>query len=199
MLNLDPATKNNPCRPSTQRPHVSSFASGTRACADITIRQVRSSDAFLLLDMHSRLSSPSLYFRYLSCHVPDYEELARICQMKPAEGTVFVAILDFPWETAVGLAYYTFKRNRQPLAAEPAIIVADRYQGQGLGTCLMRALSEAAQKQGVQQFEALVHPNNAAMISVFAKIGSCVVESPDDDALELRVTLDPINRSTSLN
>lgn len=55
--------------------------------------------------------------------------------------------------------------------AEVAFALIDEYQGQGIGTALMRHLSSIARGAGLQELIAEVLPENAAMLDVFKKSG----------------------------
>ena len=56
-------------------------------------------------------------------------------------------------------------------SAEVAFAVDDAYQGRGLGTILLGQLAEVAHANGIQQFEAIVLPENHRMIDVFRESG----------------------------
>ena len=56
-----------------------------------------------------------------------------------------------------------------PGQAEVAFAVVDQFQGQGIGTALLRHLSSIARKAGLQELVAEVLPENAAMLKVFEK------------------------------
>ena len=68
----------------------------------------------------------------------------------------------------VGGARYVAESPRQ---AEIALMVVDEYQGQGIGGLLLRHLIAIARANDLQEFVALVLPNNAAMLKVFQKCG----------------------------
>ena len=57
----------------------------------------------------------------------------------------------------------------KPGQAEVAFAVVDQFQGQGIGTALLRHLSSIARKAGLQEFVAEVLPENATMLKVFEK------------------------------
>lgn len=59
----------------------------------------------------------------------------------------------------------------QPGQAEIAFIVIDAYQGQGIGTILMRHLAVLARKAGLKELVAEVLPENSAMLKLFRKAG----------------------------
>ena len=58
-----------------------------------------------------------------------------------------------------------------PDKAEIAFVVIDDYQGQGIGTLLMRHLAALARKAGLKELIAEVLPENTAMRKVFGKFG----------------------------
>ena len=55
--------------------------------------------------------------------------------------------------------------------AEIAFVVIDAYQGQGVGTLLMRHLAAIARAADLKELIAEVLPENAAMRKVFSKFG----------------------------
>jgi RimJ/RimL family protein N-acetyltransferase len=59
----------------------------------------------------------------------------------------------------------------QPGKAEIAFMVVDAYQGQGIGTVLMRHLAALARDAGLKELVAEVLPENTAMLKVFKKFG----------------------------
>jgi RimJ/RimL family protein N-acetyltransferase len=57
----------------------------------------------------------------------------------------------------------------QPGQAEIAFVVVDAYQGQGIGTILMRHLAVLARNAGLKELIAEVLPENTAMLKLFKK------------------------------
>lgn len=55
--------------------------------------------------------------------------------------------------------------------AEVAFIVVDAYQGQGIGSLLVRHLAVLARNAGLKELFAEVLPENTAMLKVFKKFG----------------------------
>jgi acetyl coenzyme A synthetase (ADP forming)-like protein len=55
--------------------------------------------------------------------------------------------------------------------AEVAFVIADDYQGRGLGTILLGQLAEIARERGLHTFEAQVMPENHSMLAVFRESG----------------------------
>ena len=77
----------------------------------------------------------------------------------------------------------------EPGKAEIAFVVIDDYQGQGIGTLLMRHLAVIARKAGLKELVAEVLPENAAMRKVFGKFGFQARRSRDPQVVHLVLVL----------
>ena len=76
-----------------------------------------------------------------------------------------------------------------PGKAEIAFVVIDDYQGQGIGTLLMRHLAVIARKAGLKELIAEVLPENAAMRKVFGKFGFQARRGLDPQVMHLVLAL----------
>jgi ribosomal protein S18 acetylase RimI-like enzyme len=65
----------------------------------------------------------------------------------------------------------------EPGRAEVAFAIIDEYQGQGIGTALLRNLLLIARANGLKQLVAEVLPENAPMLALFRKCGFGVSKS----------------------
>ena len=77
----------------------------------------------------------------------------------------------------------------EPGHAEVAFVVIDDYQGQGIGTLLMRNLAVIARRAGLKALIADVLPENAAMRKVFSKFGFQARRGTDPQVLHLVLKL----------
>lgn len=77
----------------------------------------------------------------------------------------------------------------EPGAAEIAFVVIDDYQGQGVGTLLMRHLAVLARKAELKELVAEVLPENTAMRKVFAKFGFEARRGKDPSVVHLVLRL----------
>jgi GNAT superfamily N-acetyltransferase len=77
----------------------------------------------------------------------------------------------------------------EPGKAEIAFVVIDDYQGQGIGTLLMRHLAIVARKAGLKELIAEVLPENAAMRKVFSKFGFQARRGSDPQVVHLALVL----------
>ena len=63
--------------------------------------------------------------------------------------------------------------------AEAAVTVVDAYQGRGVGTLLLRQLSQSAYDNGIRSFRGYVLQNNTPMLSLLDDVGAQIVQSGD--------------------
>jgi GNAT superfamily N-acetyltransferase len=77
----------------------------------------------------------------------------------------------------------------EPGKAEIAFVVIDDYQGQGVGTLLMRHLAELARRAGLEGLVADVLPENTAMRKVFGKFGFQARRGSDPQVVHLVLKL----------
>ena len=77
----------------------------------------------------------------------------------------------------------------EPGRAEVAFVVIDDYQGQGIGTLLMRHLAALARKSGLAALVADVLPENTAMRKVFGKFGFQARRGNDPQVVHLVLEL----------
>lgn len=70
--------------------------------------------------------------------------------------------------SVVGLAFY---ERLEGARADANVIIADAFQGKGLGSILLGQLAQSADKEGIALFEAPVAPDNAAMINLLHELG----------------------------
>lgn len=77
----------------------------------------------------------------------------------------------------------------KPGQAEAAFIVVDAYQGQGIGSILVRHLVELARAAGLTELVAEVLPENTAMRKVLGKFGFKTGRSLDPQVVHLSLPL----------
>lgn len=80
----------------------------------------------------------------------------------------------------LGIGVASFTRTDDPAEAEPAVVVADRYQGRGVGTLLLAAIAVAARGRGVERFVATALAENRRLVDLARDLGAEVRVVPDD-------------------
>lgn len=115
-------------------------------------------------------SSETLYRRFQSVRSPSKSLLAYLFEVDYLDHFVFV-LTEGPDGPVVADVRFVREEHTSE-QAEIAFIVADAYQGRGIGTFLMGAISVAAGYDGVQRFTARVLSENYAMRSILDRFGA---------------------------
>jgi RimJ/RimL family protein N-acetyltransferase len=135
---------------------------GTR----LTVRPIQPDDKLRLQELFFRLSSESIYFRFLGQRkeLPD-KEAEHIANVDCRTRMALVAVHEQNGRSnIVAVAQYDALTPDKPDVAEVAIIVEDDYQGRGLGTFLSKRLVAYAIKHGIRFFQfAVQHGNTRAL------------------------------------
>ena len=115
-------------------------------------------------------SSETLYRRFQSVRFPAKSLMAYLFEVDYVDHFVWV-MTDGPDGPVVADARFVRDEN-DPTVAEVAFIVADAYQGRGIGTFMMDALSVAASYDGVERFSARVLAENFPMRNILDTYGA---------------------------
>jgi acetyltransferase len=154
----------------------------------VRIRPIRPSDLELERRFVYGLSARSRYLRLLSGRQVQPGELERWTRIDPSRELALVALVgDGEDEEEVGLAQCVVDD-----AAEGrwdfAIVIADAWQGRGLGRALLARLVEAARDAGVRVLSGITLAENHGMILLARKLGFSVRREQGDATL-LRIEL----------
>jgi ribosomal protein S18 acetylase RimI-like enzyme len=136
----------------------------------IEIRAVRPDDKDDMLAAIGRTSTESLRRRFFVVKRGFSEkEIDFFVRIDFRDHVALIALADEHGRpTIVGGGRYVVV---EPGSAEVAFIVIDGYQGQGIGSHLMRHLAGIARDAGLTELIAEVLPENTAMRKVFSKFG----------------------------
>jgi acetyltransferase len=150
---------------------------------DVTIRPIKPEDASMEQQFVRDLSEQSRFFRFMRVMQELTPEMsARFTQIDYDREMAFVAITDGPTgDIELGVSRYV--TNPDQTSAEFALVVADRYQGKGVGTKLMQSLMTTAKNRGIQILEGEVLTQNRPMRSLVNKLGFIEEPVPDDSDL----------------
>jgi GNAT superfamily N-acetyltransferase len=155
----------------------------------VRIRQGRRTDRDLLVRGFERLSPESRYRRFLTpMHKLDERTLRYLTDLDHRDHEAMIA-LDESGE-GVGVARYVRSAVR-PDTAEVALAVVDRWQGRGLGTLLLQAISVRARDEGVRTFTALMLASNHEMMDLFEHLGPVRIVGRAGGTVEIEVAIPP--------
>ena len=130
-----------------------------------------------------------MYLRYfypmkLSQRV-EHERLARICFIDYDREMALVAQMPDGQIAAAGRII----KLTDSTDAEYAILVADAFQRQGLGTEMLRRLVEIAKQEGVERIFGNVLYDNTDMLRVTERLGFHVQGMPKDGVMRVMLEL----------
>ena len=134
----------------------------------VEIRALGPDDRADLLAAVGRTSEQSLYRRFFAVKGSFTEpEIGFFLNIDFVNHVALVAVLEeLGRPRIVGGGRYIVV---QPKRAEVAFVVVDQYQGQGIGSALLRHLATLARRAGIDELIAEVLPDNTSMLKVFEK------------------------------
>jgi GNAT superfamily N-acetyltransferase len=173
----------------------------TRDGRKLTLRLLHPSDAALLVEMFHLLTPETRRRRF---HIGVENVSDEVVQLRAAEladvdnkvvaGAVVAVYKDATGEHIVG----SVRLARDPATpespeAEAAVVVRDDFQGQGVGTELMRRLVLLAKQMHVKTILAIFQPDNEGAIRIFREVNLPYVTTIDhgETILKIEVPSEP--------
>jgi acetyltransferase len=179
------------------RPYPARYASQWRMKSgiEVLLRPIRPEDEPAMVKFHESLSDRSVYLRFfhmekLSARVA-HERLLRKCFIDYDREMALVAERTDS-ETGEREITAVGRLTRQPGTgdAEVAVLVADRYQHQGLGAELLERLIRIARHERLKRVVATILPENIGMRTLASRQGFLIQKGPDlDDVIIAVLTL----------
>jgi acetyltransferase len=170
------------------------FAWETKSGLKLSIRPIRPEDEPAMARFHEALSDRSVYLRYfhmekLSSRV-DHNRLARRCYV------------DYDSEMALIAEYFNAEIHQNEIIgvgrlvrapgeneAEIALVVADQFQRDGVGSELMKHLIHVALDEKLERIVAVVLPENMGMRVLAGRHGFKTAKSEDLSSIQLALDL----------
>jgi acetyltransferase len=154
-----------------------------------TIRPIHPDDAEMLQALVRGLSQESRYFRFAST-LPELplRMLARFTLIDYDREMALVAVVKHRLQEADGSVSETERivgvsrvvTNPDGTSCEFALLVADDFVGQGLGSRLMLSIMESARSQGLAEVMGLILTNNTPMLRLMTHLGFKIAAFPED-------------------
>jgi acetyltransferase len=165
-----------------------------RGGGEYTIRPIHPDDATMLKKLVNELSPESRYFRFVSsmAELPpsmlarftliDYDrEMALVAVVKERTASAEGHITET--ERIVGVSRYV--TNPDQSSCEFALVVADDFNGKGMGSRLMESIMDVARDKGLAEIEGLVLANNTGMLKLMRGLGYQVKSYAEDPDFKL--------------
>jgi acetyltransferase len=155
----------------------------------VSIRPIRPEDAAIEGEFVKSLSDESRYYRFMyAMKELTPEMLSRFTRIDYDLEMALIAVVGRPpRETQIGVARYSTLADGK--TCEFAVVVADKWQGRGVATHLVRPLIEHARHKGLSRMEGFVLFENRNMLEFAKGVGFRVAADPDDPAVAL-ISLD---------
>jgi acetyltransferase len=154
----------------------------------VTLRAIRPEDADMEQEFVRNLSQNSRYFRFMNT-VRELTPgmLIRFTQIDYDREMAFVAVREEGGrEIEVGVARYITNPDAQ--TCEFALVVADAWQGKGLGRRMLERLIEVARWRKLRTMEGHILTGNQSMLALCKKLGFEISDRREDPQVK-RVTL----------
>ena len=160
----------------------------------VTIRPIRPEDEPLMVDFHRKLSDRTVYLRYFSPLKLDqriaHERLSRICFIDYDREMVFVVERAAEQGGASSiLGVGRLSKLHGTNAAEFALVVADEWQGHGMGRELLHLVIRVARDEGLDRLTATILSDNRAMQSLARQAGFTVRSDSETHDLHAELKL----------
>ena len=155
----------------------------------IFARPVRPSDAQQMIDLFYDLSPETVYLRFFS-------------PIKKISRSMLIKLTQIDYDREIALIAFSRSKHRKKIVgvariifvpdgrkAEFAIVLADAWQGKGLGIKLLRHALVCAGQYGIEQVWGSVITTNAGMIKLGKKLGFDIERDPDTSEYKLTIDL----------
>ncbi|HEX4820403.1 MAG TPA: GNAT family N-acetyltransferase [Acidimicrobiales bacterium] len=153
----------------------------------VQIRPIDPSDSDRLVRFHDALSPETIRLRFFSFHPHLSEaEVSRFTTVDHHDREALVAVSG---DELLGVARYD-RLGPAALDAEVAFVVADRWQGSGVGSLLLEHLAARARAEGFVRFVAETLSENRRMLQVFTASGLVAKRSWEHGVAHLVMDLD---------
>src|SRR5262245_13237448 len=155
----------------------------------VTIRPISAADFALERAFVDNLSSASAYQRLMSTRRLTTDEVKRFTDIDyEREMALIATVVADARERQIGVARYV-KDKDVPGEAEFAIVLADDWQGRGLGTKLLSSLLAVARRQGLRRVVGIALSTNNGMLALARRMGFTLALDPSSATITI-LTLD---------
>lgn len=131
------------------------------------VRAAGPEDACLIRAFVCGLSVRTQYLRFFTAVSPPSSGLLRALNVSSGRADILIITDNSGAVIGHGMAVDASENGR--LAADIGLVIADSWQGQGLGTMLLTMLTDRAAERGVTALVLDVLPENARMLGIIAR------------------------------
>jgi acyl-CoA hydrolase/GNAT superfamily N-acetyltransferase len=167
------------------------FSAATKDGLNYRIRPIKPTDEAMLHEMFYKFTQERIYRRFFDVKEPFHSRgLQAFCTIDyDQEMTLVASFREDVITRVIGLGLYVI--DAQTGYGKAGFVVADGFQNMGVGSELIRRLSEVARERGVPGFTVDVPTENKHAIHLFEKCGTISEPTLTDDEISLKVTFPP--------
>ena len=151
---------------------------------ELTVRPIRPEDEPLIVEFHAGHSEHTLRMRFFGLvRVLSRDSLIRLCHLDYDRELALVAIHHENHRPHIaGVSRYYLRPETGD--AEFAIVVGDKWHGQGIGMHLMERLIAIARERGVKRLVGPILEENDAMLDLVKRLGFQVLPTDDHKVVQ---------------
>jgi GNAT superfamily N-acetyltransferase len=169
--------------------------SGITATGRFQVRAAGPQDAGAIREFVCGLSVQTQYFRFFTAVSPPSAGLMRALAGGTARSDILIVTDEHDAVVGHGMAVDTDTGIRGTTTTDIGLVITDSWQGQGLGTMLLRLLAERAAQRAVAALVFEVLPGNTRMRAIIHRIWPDAQRTRNPDAITFTA---PVNRSPGL-
>ncbi len=150
----------------------------------ILLRPIKPTDADIWVELYNSLSSNTKYLRFFSnMPTPDQRMIDKYTKIDYINKFAIIAIYNENGkDKMIGVVRYGLDPPGSD-SAELAVVVADKWQGKGLGTQMLLYMLRVMQKRGVKKVKGDVFLRNDKMMQIMGESGFNLIK---EDAYGIR-------------
>ena len=165
----------------------------TQESEQVLIRPVKPEDAGPMQDFFQELSSQTVYLRFFSpLKQLSKRMLIQLTQIDYDREVALVALFgSHPDEKIIGSARIIFTANGTE--GEFAIMLADSWQGKGIGAALLKSCLAFSKRYGLKRVFGVVLRENRQMLRLADKLGFKKVNTPASGEVEIIIDIEKLD------
>ena len=136
----------------------------------VLLRPIKPEDENLLRELFNSLSEESMRYRFFQViKEMSHETMTRYCNIDYSREIAIIAETQVKKKKIVGVARMILQPDRRK--GEFAVVVADKWQGLGLGSKLVKQIIEVSKDMGLDTLSADVLTSNRKMLNLCKRKG----------------------------
>jgi GNAT superfamily N-acetyltransferase len=151
----------------------------------IKLRLLEPTDANLIRRFYWRLSQETIYRRFMGPVMPPADDLCR--RLTDVNHRDRDALIALDAHGIAGVARYAADPGESTY--DVAVVVADEWQGKGLGRLLMRRLAHIARLRGISRFHATMFGDNRRAVALVRSLSPAATFSFGGGEVEADIPL----------